>query len=35
MKKIPIGIQAFSKLIEGGFVYIDKKNCCQITLTLR
>ena len=24
MKKIPIGIQAFSKLIEGGFVYLDK-----------
>ncbi len=26
MKKIPIGIQAFSKLIEGGFVYLDKTN---------
>ena len=24
MKKIPIGIQAFPKLIEGGFVYLDK-----------
>ncbi|MBR4323953.1 MAG: AAA family ATPase [Bacteroidales bacterium] len=24
MKKIPIGIQAFSSLIEGGFVYLDK-----------
>lgn len=24
MKKIPIGIQAFSKLIEGDFVYLDK-----------
>lgn len=24
MKKIPIGIQSFSKLIEGGFVYLDK-----------
>ncbi|MCR5454368.1 MAG: ATP-binding protein [Bacteroidales bacterium] len=24
MKKIPIGIQAFSKLIEGNFVYLDK-----------
>lgn len=24
MKKIPIGIQAFSKLIEDGFVYLDK-----------
>ena len=24
MKEIPIGIQAFSSLIKGGFVYIDK-----------
>ncbi len=24
MKKIPIGIQAFSKLIEGDFVYLEK-----------
>ena len=24
MKKIPIGIQAFSKLIEGDFIYLDK-----------
>ncbi len=30
MKKIPIGIQAFSSLIEGGFVYLDKiKNFCE------
>ena len=24
MKKLPIGIQSFSKMIEGGFVYLDK-----------
>ena len=24
MKKIPIGIQAFSSLIEGDFIYLDK-----------
>ncbi|MBQ5551512.1 MAG: AAA family ATPase, partial [Bacteroidales bacterium] len=24
MKEIPIGIQAFSSLIEGNFVYLDK-----------
>jgi hypothetical protein len=24
MKKLPIGIQAFDKLIEGGYIYVDK-----------
>jgi hypothetical protein len=24
MKKLPVGIQAFSKIIEGGYVYADK-----------
>ena len=28
MKKLPIGIQTFSEIIEEGYTYVDKTGCC-------
>ncbi|KZX14649.1 putative AAA-ATPase [Methanobrevibacter cuticularis] len=28
MKKLPIGIQTFSKLRKGDYIYVDKTNMC-------